>query len=462
MLGLVRRGNYSKGTPIVLPHQFGNPVAGSHEPFGNVIPQSNATLDSNQVTWTPSPAHFGNQVGFLLQSVPPVVVVAPSSTGTVNINLTALRGQADSMELSYFGAPSGVTVTFASNPDTGTSVATVTVSAGVPAGRYTIAVIGTSGTEIDGTNIHLVVAATTGGGMPTQAIPTFSPVAGSYTGAQSVTITSAGATAIYYTTNGSTPTTSSTLYTGPVTVSTSETVKAIATQTGYINSAVGSAAYTIAPGVPALVAHAAAANNGTFAGVIATPAFDSTGANFLIAVMGAYENSASPSVVDSYGNTWHAVTRTGAPDYGSTWMMYCYNATVGAGHVVTATSAAADIGIAVMAFSGVQSASTPYKSEADSPSAISGVSTVSAGSTVTPAANDLVIAGATGIVTPPTSVTVDSGFTEVDIAGNSSAFAYAISGYLVSSGTTPVDPTWTYNTTISNRARAQNVVFAHA
>ena len=51
------------------------------------------------------------------------------------------------------------------------------------------------------------------------AMPTFSPVAGTYTSPQLVTIssTTAGA-AIYYTTDGSTPTTASFLYTVPVAV----------------------------------------------------------------------------------------------------------------------------------------------------------------------------------------------------------------------------------------------------
>jgi len=78
--------------------------------------------------------------------------------------------------------------------------------------------------------------------------PVFSPVAGTYSSAQSVTITDStpGAT-IYYTTNGTTPTTLSTKYTGAITVSSSETIEAIALASEYGNSAVASAAYTIIP-----------------------------------------------------------------------------------------------------------------------------------------------------------------------------------------------------------------------
>jgi hypothetical protein len=82
--------------------------------------------------------------------------------------------------------------------------------------------------------------------LPAAATPTFSPAAGTYASAQTVTIsdTTAGAT-IYYTTDGSTPTTASTKYTAAIAVSASQTVKAIATATGFANSAVGSAAYVI-------------------------------------------------------------------------------------------------------------------------------------------------------------------------------------------------------------------------
>jgi hypothetical protein len=76
--------------------------------------------------------------------------------------------------------------------------------------------------------------------------PTFSPGSGSFTSAQTVAIGDSLADAsIYYTTDGSAPTTSSTLYTGPVAVSSTETLSAIATASGYGPSGIGVATYTI-------------------------------------------------------------------------------------------------------------------------------------------------------------------------------------------------------------------------
>ncbi len=90
-----------------------------------------------------------------------------------------------------------------------------------------------------------------GSGSTTLPQPTFSPAGGTYTGAQTVSISdsTAGAT-VYYTTDGSTPTTSSAVYGSPVAVGASETLNAIAVESGYTNSPVASAAYTISSTLP--------------------------------------------------------------------------------------------------------------------------------------------------------------------------------------------------------------------
>lgn len=78
------------------------------------------------------------------------------------------------------------------------------------------------------------------------ATPTFNPAEGTFTEAQSVTISCAtsGAT-IYYTTDGSTPTTSSAVYSTAIAVSATTTIKAIAVKSGMSDSEVATATYTI-------------------------------------------------------------------------------------------------------------------------------------------------------------------------------------------------------------------------
>lgn len=82
----------------------------------------------------------------------------------------------------------------------------------------------------------------------TVAAPTFDPAEGTFTAAQSITISCAteGAT-IYYTADGTEPTTGNTVYSGPISVSETTTIKAIAVKDGMNKSEVASAAYTITP-----------------------------------------------------------------------------------------------------------------------------------------------------------------------------------------------------------------------
>ena len=99
------------------------------------------------------------------------------------------------------------------------------------------------------------------------AAPTFSPAGGSFTTAQSVTLTSTTPGAvIYYTLDGSTPSSSSTVYSTPIGVAASETIKAIAVATNYSASSVSSAVYAI-----------------TIPGVTASPTFSPTGSTYTAA-----------------------------------------------------------------------------------------------------------------------------------------------------------------------------------
>lgn len=85
------------------------------------------------------------------------------------------------------------------------------------------------------------------------ATPTFSPVAGTYSSAQTVTISTATSLAtLCYTTDGTTPTangsgtcTHGTTYSVPVSVLVSQTLKAVGSKSGFTDSVVGSAVYVI-------------------------------------------------------------------------------------------------------------------------------------------------------------------------------------------------------------------------
>jgi hypothetical protein len=97
--------------------------------------------------------------------------------------------------------------------------------------------------------VILAVDVVSANGLPAAASPTFSPAPGSYTSAQSVTLSdTTPGWVIYYTTNGTTPTVSSATYSAPIAVGSTETIQAMAVASGYANSTVASGSYVITTG----------------------------------------------------------------------------------------------------------------------------------------------------------------------------------------------------------------------
>jgi hypothetical protein len=150
------------------------------------------------------------------------------------------------------------------------------------------------------------------------ATPTFSPATGTYSSAQTVTISdSTSGSTIYYTTNGTTPTTSSTVYSSAITVSVTETLEAIATKTGYTNSAVGSAAYTISSSSVAIktVQHNSGGNP-TATSVAVAFNNNVTSGNILLVAESTYDGETLDTPTDTQGNSFiQLVTAAGSsPD----------------------------------------------------------------------------------------------------------------------------------------------------
>ena len=110
-------------------------------------------------------------------------------------------------------------------------------------------------------------------------VPAFSPAAGTYAAAQTVTISTAtSGAAIRYTTDGSTPSvTAGTVYSSPVSITSAVTLQAIAYENGYDTSPVTSGIYTFNPNCD-------------------TPAFNPTGgtyANLAVVTISSSTNGAS-------------------------------------------------------------------------------------------------------------------------------------------------------------------------
>lgn len=201
------------------------PTAGGNV-FGPICRCSNSADTSYQV-------NCSGQLGSANAGVISLLSVA-SGTGTqigTASNLTFNVG--DVLRLTC----TGTTIAVTQNGTSRVSVTDSTVTAGFPGMSLKNA------TNIADGQLSLWAA-----GANQAAVPTFNPPAGTYTGTQTVTIssTTAGGT-IFYTTNGTTPTHSSSSISngGIVSVSSSQTIKAFESVSNFADSTLATAAYTI-------------------------------------------------------------------------------------------------------------------------------------------------------------------------------------------------------------------------
>ncbi len=174
---------------------------------------------------------------------PTVPAVNLTSSGIV---LTS--GDTISAQLVYNGTTLTLNLTDTVTNNTFSQAFTINIPSTVGANT---AYVGFTGGTGGGTAIQNIKTwtFTSGATQATAATPTFSPASGtSFASTLSVSIADATpSSSIYYTTDGSTPTTASQLYSAPFTISATTTVRAIATASGYTQSAQGSASYTYSP-----------------------------------------------------------------------------------------------------------------------------------------------------------------------------------------------------------------------
>jgi len=207
---------------------------------------------------------FSNQgegpdsTGLYLNGAIPTIPAIDMSSSPIDLH----SGDTMDVKMNYNGTILSMTITDLVTAGTFTTSWNVNIPAIV--GGNT-AWVGFTGGDGGGTSSQKVLTWTYAVGSNTPAVltaPTFSPAAGTYSSAQSVTIgdTTPGAT-IYYTTNGVTPTNTSSVYSGPISVAANETISAIAVESGFTNSGVATAAYGIAPALPAPTI---SPNGGTF------------------------------------------------------------------------------------------------------------------------------------------------------------------------------------------------------
>ncbi len=175
----------------------------------------------------------------------------PVATVTVSAYQNAPTNAIVIVATNYGSSASSVTFNLASAPTFTVLTPVITSATQSLATLSSVAVSGNSFTYSLPAQSIITFSGTSGGG--SLSAPTFTPSSEAFYPSVSVTLSASAGATICYTTDGSTPTAASGSCThgvstpNPVTISATTTINAIASESGFTNSSVGSATYTLTP-----------------------------------------------------------------------------------------------------------------------------------------------------------------------------------------------------------------------
>src|ERR1700719_871022 len=178
-------------------------------------------------------SHEGiNSTGLYINGASPT---SPAITLGGGVNLHS--GDIFQVHMTYDGTTLTMTITDTVTSATFTNAWTINIPGTVGGNTAFVGFTGGTGGQTATQQIISWTYSSNGSTQPPAATPAISPATGTFTSSQTVTIADATAgSTIYYTLDGSPASTSSTLYSNPFTVSTTTTVKAIATASGFSQS----------------------------------------------------------------------------------------------------------------------------------------------------------------------------------------------------------------------------------
>jgi hypothetical protein len=207
------------------------------------------------------------------------------------------------------------------------------------------------------------------------------------------------------------------------------------TSSGWTADTAGTPSSTIA-----LVSHVSA-QGGTS---VTTGSINTSGANFLVAVLTDFNQDAASVISDNKSNAWLILPYfIGAGSAGRTRIAFCRNPTVGTGHTFTLSNSGRFSGIAVAAFSGVVSDKNPFD---QMNGAITAGSTSLACGSITPLLDkELIVYGICDAWTGTVSVSTGTILEQLPLIGGSS-FGVALA-YTIQTTAAAINPTWTTSNT---------------